>query len=111
MFVRVWYCVGLEMDRFVVLVGRYKLFFVMGVIEWVGGILYCMVVFFDFGGEYFGKYCKLMLIVFECFIWGFGDGFMFLVFDMFVGKLGVVICWENCMFFLWIVMYGKGMMI
>jgi nitrilase len=81
---------------------------VIGVIERVGGTLYCTALFFSPDGELLGKHRKLMPTAMERLIWGFGDGSTIPVIDTPIGKIGAVICWENYMPMLRMAMYAKG---
>jgi len=81
---------------------------VVGVTERDAGTLYCSVLFFADDGRYLGKHRKLMPTASERLIWGFGDGSTLPVFDMPVGRVGAVICWENYMPLLRTAMYSKG---
>lgn len=81
---------------------------VIGVIERDGGTLYCTALIFSPDGSLAAKHRKLMPTAMERLIWGFGDGSTLPVLDTPVGKIGVVICWENYMPMLRMAMYAKG---
>jgi predicted amidohydrolase len=81
---------------------------VIGVIERGGGTLYCTALFLAPDGTLLGKHRKLMPTASERLVWGFGDGSTLPVFDTPLGRLGAVICWENYMPLLRMVMYRKG---
>jgi nitrilase len=81
---------------------------VIGVIERGGGTLYCTALIFGPMGELAGKHRKLMPTAMERLIWGFGDGSTLPVVDTPVGKIGMVICWENYMPLMRMAMYAKG---
>ena len=83
-------------------------FLVIGVIERAGGTLYCTALFIDPVGTLLGKHRKLMPTAMERLIWGFGDGSTLPVIDTPLGRIGAVICWENYMPQLRLVMYGRG---
>lgn len=83
-------------------------FVVIGVIERVGGTLYCTALFFDGERGLVGKHRKLMPTAAERLIWGFGDGSTLPVFDTSLGRIGAVICWENYMPMLRMHMYSQG---
>jgi beta-cyano-L-alanine hydratase/nitrilase len=70
--------------------------------------LYCSVLFFDPLGRYLGKHRKLEPIALERTIWGFGDGSTIPVFDIPLGKIRALICWENKMPLVRTALYGKG---
>ncbi len=84
---------------------------VIGVIERDGGTLYCTALTFDADGRYCGKHRKLMPTGAERLVWGFGDGSTLDTFDVAVGRVGSVICWENYMPLLRAAMYAKGVQI
>jgi len=81
---------------------------VIGVIERLGGTLYCTALFFSPQGQLLGKHRKLMPTAMERLVWGFGDGSTMPVLDTTVGKIGAVICWENYMPLLRTYMYSQG---
>lgn len=83
-------------------------FVVIGVIERVGGTLYCTALFFDGERGLVGKHRKLMPTAAERLIWGFGDGSTMPVFETSLGRIGAVICWENYMPMLRMHMYSQG---
>ena len=85
-----------------------KIYLVVGVVERDGGTLHCCVLFFAPDGTYLGKHRKVMPTASERLVWGFGDGSTLPVFDTPLGKLGVVICWENYLPLLRAAMYAKG---
>ncbi|TWC67366.1 nitrilase-related carbon-nitrogen hydrolase [Herbaspirillum sp. SJZ099] len=84
------------------------IFLTIGVIERAGGTLYCTVLFFGPDGRLLGKHRKLMPTAAERLCWGFGDGSTLTAIDTPWGKMGAVICWENYMPLLRMVMYDKG---
>jgi nitrilase len=86
----------------------YRLHLVVGVIERVGGTLYCTALFFGPEGRLLGKHRKLMPTALERLVWGQGDGSTLTVLETALGKLGAVICWENYMPLLRMAMYAKG---
>lgn len=88
--------------------GAYRVHLVVGVIERVGGTLYCTALLFGPNGALLGKHRKLMPTAMERVIWGAGDGSTLPVISTDCGKLGAVICWENYMPLLRTAMYGKG---
>jgi nitrilase len=85
-----------------------NLYLVVGVVERDGGTLYCTALVFAPDGVLLGKHRKVMPTASERLVWGFGDGSTLPVFDTPLGKLGVVICWENYMPLLRTAMYAKG---
>ncbi|XP_015577633.1 bifunctional nitrilase/nitrile hydratase NIT4A isoform X1 [Ricinus communis] len=102
---------GPEVDRLAAMAGKYKVYFVMGVIEKDGYTLYCTVLFFNSQGHYLGKHRKVTPTGVERVVWGFGDGSTLPVIETPIGKIGAVICWENRMPLLRTAMYGKGVQI
>lgn len=84
-----------------------SLYLVIGVIERVGGTLYCSVLSFDDAGVLIGHRRKLMPTGSERLVWGFGDGSTLAVSDTPLGRIGAVICWENYMPMLRAAMYAQ----
>ncbi len=99
---------GAQTDRIAEATAETGLFVVIGVIERVGGTLYCTALFFDGANGMVGKHRKLMPTGAERLIWGFGDGSTLPVFDTSLGRIGAVICWENYMPMLRMHMYSQG---
>ena len=81
---------------------------VAGVIERVGGTLYCSSLTFGPDGSLLGTHRKLMPTALERVVWGTGDGSTLPVIDTPLGRVGAVICWENYMPLLRTAMYAKG---
>ncbi|GAA4415261.1 carbon-nitrogen hydrolase family protein [Georgenia halophila] len=86
---------------------EHDIFVVLGIIEKVGGTLYCTVVMIDPERGRVGHHRKLMPTGAERLVWGFGDGSTLPVVDSPAGRLGTVICWENYMPALRQAMYGQ----
>lgn len=101
---------GPDIDKLAVLAAELGIHLVIGVIERDGGTLYCTVVFVSPDG-YLGKHRKVMPTAAERLVWGFGDASTLPVFETPLGRLGAVICWENYMPLLRMVMYSKGVQI
>ncbi len=80
---------------------------VLGVIERDGGTIYCSALCFSPEGELLYKHRKLMPTAMERLVWGFGDGSTMQAVDTPLGKLGMVICWENYMPMLRMHMYNQ----
>ncbi|KAL3698735.1 hypothetical protein R1sor_012811 [Riccia sorocarpa] len=99
---------GPEVERLAGMAARFKIYIVIGVVERVGGTLYCSILYFDSQGVFLGKHRKLMPTASERLIWGFGDGSTLPVVDTPVGRVGGLICWENRMPLLRTAMYAKG---
>jgi nitrilase len=78
------------------------------VVEREGGTLYCTALFFGPDGALLGKHRKLMPTALERLVWGQGDGSTLTVLHTDIGKIGAVICWENYMPLLRMVMYARG---
>jgi aliphatic nitrilase len=70
---------------------------VLGVNEKDGGSLYNTQLIFNFDGSMLGKRRKIMPTFHERMIWGRGDGSGLRVFEMEIGRLGALICWEHFM--------------
>jgi nitrilase len=81
---------------------------VVGVVERVGGTLYCTALIFGPDGSLLGTHRKLMPTAMERIIWGSGDGSTLPVIPTNLGRIGAVICWENYMPLLRTAMYAKG---
>ncbi|KAL2645344.1 hypothetical protein R1flu_012931 [Riccia fluitans] len=99
---------GPEVERLAGMAGRFKVYIVIGVVERMGGTLYCSILYFNSHGVFLGKHRKLMPTASERLIWGFGDGSTLPAFDTPVGRVGGLICWENRMPLLRTAMYAKG---
>jgi nitrilase len=80
----------------------------VGIVERDGSTLYCTVLLFGPDGSLLGKHRKLMPTAMERLVWGQGDGSTMPVIDTPVGKIGMVICWENYMPLLRAAMFAKG---
>jgi nitrilase len=98
---------GPAVDRLAEIAAEDSLHMVMGVVERDGGTLYCTLLFFSPDG-YLGKHRKLMPTAAERIVCGFGDGSTMPVFDTQLGRIGVLICWENYMPLFRMAMYAKG---
>jgi len=70
---------------------------VMGISERDGGTLYNTQVFISRDGAILGKHRKLQPTFAERMLWGQGDGSTLNVFDMSVGRVGGLICYEHMM--------------
>ncbi|WP_250866765.1 carbon-nitrogen hydrolase family protein [Caballeronia sp. INSB1] len=81
---------------------------VVGIIERVGGTLYCTGVTISPEKGVAGYHRKLMPTGTERIIWGFGDGSTISPVDTPFGKVGTVICWENYMPAFRQAMYAQG---
>jgi len=99
---------GPAVELFGEMASENQIHLVIGVIEREGGTLYCTVLFFASDGQFLGKHRKLMPTASERVVWGFGDGSTLPVFDTPLGRIGAVICWENYMPMMRMVMYSKG---
>ncbi len=101
---------GPVVDELAALAAELNIHMVVGVVERDLGTLYCTALFFS-PGSYLGKHRKVMPTAAERLVWGFGDASTLPVFDTPLGRLGAVICWENYMPLLRMVMYSKGVQI
>jgi len=99
---------GPEIEKLVAASADAGVFAVVGVIERLGGTLYCTAIFLDPDKGLIGKHRKLMPTASERLIWGFGDGSTLDVVDSPAGRVGAVICWENYMPLLRQAMYAQG---
>jgi nitrilase len=80
---------------------------VVGVVERDGGTLYCTALVFGPDGTLLGTHRKLMPTAMERVLWGSGDGSTLPVVPTNLGRIGMVICWENYMPLLRMAMYAK----
>jgi nitrilase len=80
---------------------------VIGIIERDGGTLYCGTLTFSEQGVLIAQRRKLMPTGSERLVWGFGDGSTLAVESTALGRIGVVICWENYMPMLRSAMYAQ----
>src|SRR6266516_4337355 len=101
---------GPVVDELAALAAELNIHMVVGVVERDLGTLYCTALFFS-PGSYLGKHRKVMPTAAERVVWGFGEAATLPVFDTPLGRLGAVICWENYMPLLRMVMYSKGVQI
>lgn len=88
-------------------------YLVVGLIEKeeIGGTLYCTLVYFDPKGNLIGKHRKIKPTAAERIIWGEGDGKDLDVYDLPIGRLGGLICWENYMPLARMALYQQGIQI
>lgn len=70
---------------------------VIGIQEKSGGTLYNTGVIIDADGTILNVHRKLMPTNAERTVWGFGDGSTLKVVDTAVGRVGLLLCWENYM--------------
>jgi nitrilase len=87
------------------------LLLIVGVIERVGGTLYCSVVTVDPADGLIGHRRKLMPTGAERIAWGTGDLSRPPVISTRLGAVGTAICWENYMPLLRMYMYSRGVQI
>lgn len=73
-----------------------------------GGTLYNTMLFIGKDGHILGKHRKLMPTHGERMVWGLGDGSGLRVFDMGIGMVGGLVCYENHMVLARAVMAAKG---
>jgi nitrilase len=102
---------GPEVRRLIDASALSGVFVVIGVIERLGGTLYCTVLMIDPAVGLAGFHRKLMPTGTERLIWGFGDGSTLGTVESPAGRLGSVICWENYMPALRQAMYAQGIQI
>ena len=87
-----------ESERLGALAKELNTYLVIGVTErGETGTLFCTLLYFDRKGNLVGKHRKLKPTGAERIIWGEGDGSDLEVFNTDFGKMGGLICWENCM--------------
>ncbi|MBV7379665.1 carbon-nitrogen hydrolase family protein [Maritimibacter dapengensis] len=82
---------------------------VLGIQEKSGGTLYNTGVVIDADGTILNIHRKLMPTNAERTVWGFGDGSSLRVVDSAVGRIGVLLCWENYMPMARMALYAQNM--
>ena len=90
-------CPGPETEALAGLARELDLHMVIGVIEAGGSTLYCSALVFTPQRGLAYKHRKLVPTASERLIWGQSDGSSIDVVDTDLGRIGVVICWENYM--------------
>lgn len=100
---------GPELDEIAQAAADGNVFVVIGVVERLGGTLYCTAVMIDPERGRVGHHRKLMPTAAERLVWGFGDGSTLPVVDSPAGRVGTVICWENYMPALRQAMYAQDL--
>ena len=88
---------GEDFDRVRALVAEHGINVVVGVIERLGGTLYCVAATIGRDGAILAWHRKLMPTAMERLIWGLGDGSTMEVAETDIGVVGSAICWENYM--------------
>lgn len=88
---------GRVTDRLAQIAGECEIALVIGVIEREDGTLYCSVAHCSEDGRYLGRRRKVMPTGAERLAWGFGDMSDHRAYDIGVGRVCSVICWENYM--------------
>lgn len=88
---------GPETRRIAQMAKAARICLVVGVIERVGGTLYCSALTFSETGQMIGHRRKVMPTAMERLIWGFGGPDHLDAASTDLGKIGVAICWENYM--------------
>ncbi|MEO0500596.1 MAG: carbon-nitrogen hydrolase family protein [Pseudomonadota bacterium] len=81
---------------------------VTGIMEQVGGTLYCSAATIARDGALAGWHRKLVPTAMERIIWGQGDGSTIAAAQTDIGTVGTAICWENYMPLLRTHLYGQG---
>ncbi|MFM7329728.1 MAG: carbon-nitrogen hydrolase family protein [Bacteroidota bacterium] len=74
----------------------------------ISDTLYCTMVYWNPEGQLVGKHRKLKPTASERIIWGEGDGTDLGVFDIELGRIGGLICWENYMPLARTALYHQG---
>jgi len=90
-------CPGAETEALAGWAKELNLHIVMGVVERVGGTLYCSSLLFSPQQGLVAKHRKLVPTGSERLLWGVGDGSTMQVVDTELGRIGMAICWENYM--------------
>ncbi|NNC71995.1 MAG: carbon-nitrogen hydrolase family protein [Sphingomonadaceae bacterium] len=88
---------GDDFARICGLVADAGLTVVTGLIERLGGTLYCVAATIGPDGALLGWHRKLVPTAMERLIWGQGDGSTMAAADTAAGKVSTAICWENYM--------------
>ncbi|HEY2648863.1 MAG TPA: carbon-nitrogen hydrolase family protein [Puia sp.] len=101
---------GGDLDRLKDAIKKAGLYVALGVTEKenTGGSLYCSLLYFNRDGEIIGKHRKIKPTGLERYIWAESDGTGLVSFDLPIGKLGGLICWENYMPLARMAMFNKG---
>jgi nitrilase len=99
---------GPETDRLGAAAREAGVYLAIGVIERLGGTLYCTLLYFGPDGSLLGLHRKLKPTAAERLIWGEGDGSTLTVIDTPFGRVGGLICWEHYMPLARMAMYQKG---
>jgi len=73
-----------------------------------GTTLYNTILYVDAGGRIAGKHRKLIPTTGERLVWAQGDGSTLDVYDLPIGRLGGLICWENYMPLARYAMWARG---
>ena len=81
---------------------------VLGIQEKAGGTLYNTALVIDADGTILNVHRKLMPTNAERMAWGFGDGSGLRVVDTAVGRVAVLLCWENYMPLARAALYGQA---
>lgn len=99
-----------ELDRIKIAIKEAGLFVALGITERENraGSLYCTLVYFNRDGEIMGTHRKIKPTGLERYLWAESDGTTLVSFDLPIGKLGGLICWENYMPLARMSMYNKG---
>ena len=90
-------CPGAETKLLASWAKELQLHILIGVVEQCGATLYCSGLVFSLEGGLIGQHRKLMPTGSERLLWGQGDASTMQAADTEVGRIGVVICWENYM--------------
>ncbi|KAI2637423.1 carbon-nitrogen hydrolase [Xylaria nigripes] len=80
----------------------------VGIIEKDGGTLYCTALLLDRDGSILLKHRKLIPTAAERLVWGRGAGDGLDVVQTDIGKIGILICWENYMPAARMALYQQG---
>ena len=73
-----------------------------------GGTVYNTILYLDADGRLLGRHRKLVPTHAERLTWGMGDGSDLTVHQTAVGRVGGLICWENCMPLARFAIYAQG---
>ncbi len=104
---------GPAVDQLGTIARSNNVYLVIGVIEKdrMGGTLFCTILYFSPTGALIGKHRKIKPTAAERIIWGEGAGDDLTVYDLPIGRIGGLICWENYMPLARYALYEQGVQI
>ncbi|KAI0539914.1 carbon-nitrogen hydrolase [Xylaria digitata] len=97
-----------EIDKIAETARTHNVYLEVGIIEKEGGTLYCTALLFGRDGSILLKHRKLIPTAAERLVWGRGAGDGLAVVQTDIGKIGILICWENYMPAARMALYQQG---